>query len=93
MLALGPEHAATISADGFSKRDIVEWLHQRAQIPLERYTHDTLMERMQHIPDGPIPMIRTLDDLVIIVLGGPGKHSSWIPNFGGNTKSVTKEII
>jgi len=43
--------------------------------------------------DGPIPMIRTLDDLVVIVLGGPGKHSSWIPTFGGNTKSVTKEII
>jgi len=52
-----------------------------------------LMDRMQRIPDGPIPMIRTLDDLVVIVLGGPGKHSSWIPTFGGNTKSVTKEII
>ena len=93
LLALGPEHAATISGDGLSKKDVVKWLHQRAQIPLERYTHDTLMERMQHIPDGPIPMIRTLDDLVVIVLGGPGKHSSWIPTFGGNTKSVTKEII
>ena len=48
---------------------------------------------MQRIPDGPIPMVRTLDDLVIIVLGGPGKHSSWIPTFGGNTKSVTKAIV
>ena len=84
---------ASISGDGLSKNDVVEWLHQRALIPLERYTHDTLMERMQRITDGPIPMVRTLDDLVIIVLGGPGKHSSWIPTFGGNTKSVTKEII
>ena len=93
LLALGPEHAASISSDGLSKADVVERLHQRALIPLERYTHETLMERMLRIPDGPIPMIRTLDDLVIIVLGGPGKHSSWIPTFGGNTKSVTKEIV
>jgi hypothetical protein len=33
------------------------------------------------------------DDLLIMVLGGPGKHSSWVPTFGGTTRSVTREII
>ena len=69
------------------------WLQQRAQIHLERYTRDTLLEHFREIPDGPMPMVPTFDDLAIIVLGGPGKHSSWVPNFGGSTRSVTREII
>ena len=92
LLALGPEHAATIARDGFGKADIVEWLSQRALIPLESYTEDTMLERFGSIPDGPVPMVRTPDDLMIIVLGGPGKHSSWVPTFGGTTRSVTREI-
>ena len=92
LLALGPEHASTIARDGFGKREIREWLHQRAQIPLDRYNHDTLVERFHPVPDGPVPMVRTPDDLLVIVLGGPGKHSSWVPTFGGTTRSVTREI-
>ena len=92
LLALGPEHAATIGNDGFSKGDIVAWLQQRARIPLERYTPDTLLERFREIPGGPVPIIPTVEDLAIIVLGGPGKHSSWVPTFGGSTRSVTREI-
>jgi hypothetical protein len=93
LLALGPEHASTIASDGFGKGEIREWLHQRALIPLERYTHDTLMERFRAIPEGPVPMVATPDDLLVIVLGGPGKHSSWVPTFGGTTRSVTREIL
>jgi hypothetical protein len=92
LLALGPEHAATIAKDGFTKQDIREWLGQHALVPLERYTHDTLLERFGRVPEGPVPMVRTPEDLAIIVLGGPGKHSSWVPTFGGTTRSVTREI-
>lgn len=91
-LALGPEHAATIAQDGFSKQDIVDWLMKYALISLSRYTAATLIERFGNIPEKPIPMVRNPDDLTIIVLGGPGKHSSWIPTFGGTTHSVTSEI-
>ena len=92
LLALGPEHAATIADDGFGKREIREWLHQNARIPLERYTHATMMERFEKIPDGPVPVLVDPDLLMIIVLGGPGKHSSWVPTFGGSTHSATREI-
>lgn len=92
VLAIGPEHAATIASSGFSKADTVDWLRQRVLIPLDRYTEDTLMERYREIPSGPIPMVPNAEDLIIIVLGGPGKHSSWIPTFGGSTRSVTREI-
>jgi len=51
-----------------------------------------MMERFQKIPDGPVPMVVEPDLLTIIVLGGPGKHSSWVPTFGGTTHSATKQI-
>ena len=92
LLALGPEHAATMAADGFDKTAVCAWLSQRARVPLERYTEATMLERFGQIPDGPVPMVAKPEDLTIIVLGGPGKHSSWIPTFGGATHSVTREI-
>jgi hypothetical protein len=92
LLVLGPEHAGTIARDGFGKRDIGEWLGRKATIPLERYTEETLIERFGRVPDGPVPMVGSPEDLTIIVVGGPGKHSSWVPTFGGTTRSVTREI-
>ena len=92
LLALGPEHAATIARDGMGKREIADWLGRKAVVPLERYTEETLLERFGEIPTGPVPMVRSPEDLAIIVLGGPGKHSSWVPTFGGTTHSVTREI-
>ncbi|MDP6549094.1 MAG: hypothetical protein QF659_03345 [Dehalococcoidia bacterium] len=93
LLALGPEHAATIANDGFSKQEVKEWLHRRALIPLERFTRDTLLERFGGIPEGPVPMVRAPEDLLIIVLRGPGKHSSWVPTNGRFTHPVTREIL
>lgn len=92
LLALGPEHAATIAKDGLGRREVAEWLQRRALIPLERYTEDTMRERFGRIPDAPVPMVNDPEDLTIIVLGGPGKHSSWVPTFGGTTRSVTRGV-
>lgn len=93
VLLFGPEHAETIASDGFRKIDVIRWLMERALIPLDRYTDKTLVERFGEIPDGPVPMVRTESDLLIGVTGGPGKHSSWIPTFGGTTHSVTEKIL
>ena len=92
LLALGPEHAATIAGDGWGKDDIRDWLNRNARVPLERYTRATMLERFGHLPDGPVPMVANREELAIIVLGGPGKHSSWVPTFGGATRSVTRAI-
>lgn len=92
LLVLGPEHAGTIARDGLSKQDVGEWLVKRATIPLDRYTEETMIERFGRVPDSPVPMVGSPEDLAIIVVGGPGKHSCWIPTFGGTTHSATREI-
>jgi hypothetical protein len=92
LLALGPEHAATIAGDGFGKREIREWLHKNARIPLERYTHETMMERFQKIPNGPVPMVVDPDLLMIIVLGAHLRRLHPL-GYQGDTAGVTADAI
>ena len=42
-------------------------------------------------PDTLLPISRRPEDISIIVAGGPGTHSIYIPSFG-NTRSVTRAI-
>jgi hypothetical protein len=93
VVAFGPEHAATIAADGLSKRDVKEFLHKKALVPLERFTPRALRDRFPEGElKGPIPVARSPEDIILLVVGGAGKHSCWIPTFGGTTRSVTREI-
>jgi hypothetical protein len=41
--------------------------------------------------DSLIPITANKEDIMIIVVGGPGRHSSFLPSFG-ITRSITKEI-
>jgi hypothetical protein len=38
-----------------------------------------------------VPVVARPEDITVLVAGGPGKHSSFVPTFG-ITKSVTKKI-
>ena len=39
-----------------------------------------------------VPIIKTPDNLVIIVVGGCGRHSCWLPTFGDTTRAVTRAV-
>jgi hypothetical protein len=41
--------------------------------------------------DALVPIVGKPEDINIVVTGGPGKHSSFIPTFG-TSKSVTKKV-
>jgi hypothetical protein len=98
LIALGPEHAATIAADGWSKEDVQKFLFEQARVPLKRAKHGG-MWGMQHWPrwldgrdeDSGIPIVQRWEDIVVIVTGGAGKHSSCVPTFGA-TRSVTRAV-
>ncbi len=98
LVVLGPEHAETIAADGWSKQDVQQFLFQHARVPLRRAKMGG-MWGMQDWPkwlegcddDTTIPVVRRWQDMVIMVAGGAGKHSSCVPTFGA-TRSVTRMI-
>jgi hypothetical protein len=97
LLSLGPEHAATVARDGYSKRQVKQFLFEHARFPLARLGKE--YQRMQierrHAVDAPgtmLPIVRAPEDINIIVVGGAGKHSSWQPTFGDGTHPTRRTI-
>ncbi len=94
VLALGPEHAAIIAAEGLSKDDVRRHVFDHARIPRHIWERGG-MAKMVDDPfsdDDLVPIISRPEDLLIIVLGGFGRHSSWLPTFGDSTKAVTRAV-
>ena len=88
MVVLGPEHAATIAADGFSKADVQRFVFDHARLPLGRLR----LGGMWSMRDWPVwmrkatddsvmlPQVPSVDDIYVMVAGGSGKHSAVVPN-------------
>ncbi|HEX7215352.1 MAG TPA: hypothetical protein VF578_14160 [Methylomirabilota bacterium] len=99
LVILGPEHAATVAEGGWSKDDFKRALWERAQVPLSRFDPSNI-ERFAVIhpagfkdrpPETRAPIARQWSDIMIVVAGGAGKHSVFVPTFGA-TRSVTRRI-
>jgi hypothetical protein len=88
LVVLGPEHAATIAADGFTREDVQRFVYEHARMPLGRLKlggmygiHDWPLW-MQKVTDDAqmLPLVPSVDDVYVMVAGGPGKHSAVVPN-------------
>jgi hypothetical protein len=99
-LILGPEHAETLSREGLSRSDVQVELHQRARVPvtqmsegqfahLRSWIHEEEMDRYVD-SQGAVALVRDPNDIHIVVAGGPGKHSMWVPTW---FRSVTRAIV
>ena len=95
---LGPEHAATIAADGWSKEDVQKFVFEYARVPMKRAKrgamwgmHDWPIWLDTRNDEALVPVVRRWQDIVVIVTGGAGKHSSCVPTFGA-TRSVTRAV-
>lgn len=100
VVALAPEHAAAIAASGYSKLDVKRFLQQRASAVLGRFSPENIEGRFRvRRPDlyahadleTRVPMFEFAEDLIVIVLGGAGKHSMILPSFGP-TRAVTRAL-
>jgi hypothetical protein len=95
-LALGPEHARSLAEAGFDRTDVASYLFDHARIPageLRRHFSELAWaEWMKHCADEhPMPMTSHPDNIRVLVVGGPGKHSSVIPSWG-MTRSATVPV-
>ena len=97
LLSLGPEHAATIARDGYTKQAVKEFIFEHGRFPLGRLGAEYRRQQIERhrVIDDPgtmIPIVASPDALSVIVVGGAGKHSSWQPTFGRQTRPVTRTI-
>jgi hypothetical protein len=98
VLDVGPEHARTVADSGWSKADLQRALWERGRVRMDAFSAENVA-RYRHIvpgrfdataPDATVIPTLAADDIVVMVAGGPGKHSV-VPTFGA-TRSVTVRI-
>ena len=100
VVLLSPEHAATIAGDGLSKQAVKEFLFEHGRVPLGRFSKENIERRFRAklahryanaSLDTMVPMVQRAEDFIVVVIGGAGKHSAYIPTFG-NTHAVTRAL-
>ncbi|MCV2488299.1 hypothetical protein OF117_02905 [Geodermatophilus sp. YIM 151500] len=93
-LVLGPEHAATLARDGWTVPALQQRLWEQARIPVAKVSANNRkqFEDWGVVPDGDAYTVSTgPEQLHVLVAGGAGKHSAWIPSFGA-TAAVSRAV-
>ena len=98
LLIFGPEQADVLGAAGLSKRDVKEAFFERTKVPLGLLNRDTLAllkgRRAQWFSAGEpaaLPLADHIDDVQLVVAGGSGNHTVFVPTWG-DTRCVTVKI-
>jgi len=94
-----PEHAEIIHQSGYSKADLKRALWEQSKMragrmatrDFERTRYSRRGELGDIGPDTPLPISTKPEDIGIVVAGGPGTHSVYLPSFG-DMRSVTRKI-
>lgn len=101
MVVLCPSHAETIARDGWSKQHVKEFLYEKARKPVRLLKLGGLFGREVHRNFWPrwidrdredelVPLVRRPSEITVVVAGGPGRHSAFLP--GWATPSVTMPL-
>lgn len=98
IVVFGPEHADEIANAGFSRKDVKQYLFENARVPkkmLRNRAHWAARQWPQewedHNDDFMIPIVDDPENLVIVVAGGDGRHSSWLLPWSATQRAT--EII
>jgi hypothetical protein len=99
LFVVSPEHAATMARDGIGKKDIQNALFERARIPLARFAarsvkglHHRRARWFAEVGDaGHIGIADRPQDVHIVVAGGAGIHSLFVPT-AFSYRPVTRRI-
>jgi hypothetical protein len=100
VVAIGPEHAHTIADQGYTRREIQDYLFAEARIPVSYFSAENVEHRLKRTfprefseygAHTTVPIVHDPANILVCVVGGVGKHSAFIPTFGG-TRACTVAI-
>jgi hypothetical protein len=96
LLVLCPEHARRLAQDGFSKEDVRDFLFEHARFPLNKMPEEQVNARRRggkakygEFAESQLVPLSKKENIVILVIGGEGKHSCFIPTFGPSYSTTT----
>lgn len=88
LVIMGPEHAQTILKNGWEKTDVKKYIHENTAISVELGDRGGRKLDDQWIDNDEVKLTRSPDDVIIVIAGGPGKHSMIAHGFGTSSDSV-----
>ena len=98
-VVLCPEHAEEVAAAGLSKSDVQEFIYQNARMPISKLVGRAHYGNRnwpswidENNPETLVPIVRSSEDLMVLVAGGDGRHSAWLAGWGV-TRMASEEII
>ncbi len=99
-ILLSPQHANLFHREGWSKAEVKQRLWDASKIragrskgsEFERMATGRRAELGEIGLESMVPISEKAEDISIIVAGGPGSHSVFVP-VSAHTRSVTKEIV
>ncbi|MGE5522506.1 MAG: hypothetical protein ACM3SS_02240 [Rhodospirillaceae bacterium] len=98
-LMIGPEHAEILARGGYSKAQVKAKLWELTKMPASMMSVKDLLRAQESRgpelgeikPDTLLTIAHRPEDIMVMVAGGPGTHSVYVPCFG-NSKAITREI-
>ena len=97
VLLITPEHADLISQD-YSRQQAQAFIYDHARLPLHQLPPES-QERLRadreaagEDPNTDLRVSASPDDIVMVVVGGAGIKSAYVPTWGGTTRAVTRLI-
>lgn len=100
LIVFSPEHAKTIHADGYSRQEVQNYLWQEGRTPIGYFSEGNIRQRLQtrfprefaeYGPHTTVPVVHAPENVLLTVIGGPGKHSMFVPTFGA-TRAVSRPV-
>jgi len=105
LVVIGPEHARDIAGDGWSKQDVKQYLFEYARLPYAELRRGGMYSEevprklwprwIDYSREGvTVPLVRAPAEILVIVGGGAGRHSAWVPGWGNvdRSRSTTRRI-
>lgn len=101
LLVFSPEHAKLIEKCGFSKKDVQKFLYDYARVPISMFPEETRKQQLfkrrekwfANVPEYySVPVVDYSEDIKILIAGGDGAHTTFMPSFGASSRTVTKLI-
>lgn len=100
VVVLSPEHARSVADAGYDREQVQRYLWGEARTPVSLFSRENVTQRLQtRFPEEfgeygahtLVPVVHDPTNILVCVVGGPGKHSMFIPTFGA-TRAVSRLI-
>lgn len=92
LVIMGPEHANMLAKEGWSKRDVKQYIHEQSHVPAYLGNKGGRKLDKKWIFDDNVLLTRDMEDVILVVAGGPGRHTMIAHSFGLGSNSVTRRI-